>query len=70
MLNKLRLLFGPGKLERHLSAQRKELLERAERAELMAYDALAEASQAKQERDEALDKIKRLETELDSLKNG
>lgn len=68
MLGKLRTLLGPGKQERELSTQRKELLERAERAELMAYEALAEASAARKERDEALEKIKDLKNQLDSLK--
>ena len=70
MFSKLMTLFGPGKRERELSAQRKELLERAERAEGMAYDALAEASEARKERDEALDKIRQMENELNALKNS
>jgi hypothetical protein len=62
MFTKLTAFLDPGKRERDLSVQREELLERAERAELMAYEALAEAGQAKQERDDALEKIRQLET--------
>ena len=70
MFNKLKIFLGPGKRERDLSLQRKELLERAERAEMMAYNAMAETEQARKERDEAREKVSQLEAELKSLKNG
>ncbi len=47
----LRAIIGPTKKEMLLSRQRQELLERAERAESMAFDALAETAEIGRERD-------------------
>ena len=47
----LRAIIGPSKKEMLLSRQRQELLERAERAESMAFDALAETAEIGRERD-------------------
>jgi len=55
----LRALFGPSKKEMLLSRQRQELLERAERAEAMAFDALAEKAEIGRERDAMARKLKR-----------
>ena len=53
----LRALTGPSKKEMLLSKQRLQLLERAERAEAMAFEALAETVEIARERD-ALKKLK------------
>ena len=53
-----RLFSGPGKHELLLSRQRQELIERAERAEAMAYEALAETAEVGRQRDAALRKLK------------
>jgi hypothetical protein len=46
-----RRTLGPSQQEEELSAQRGEALERAERAEASAFDAMAEAAQVAHERD-------------------
>ncbi len=56
LIASLRAITGPSKKEMLLSRQRQELLERAERAESMAFDALAETAQIGRERD-ALEKM-------------
>ncbi len=60
-VNMWRTLSGPSKRELLLSKQRQELLERAERAEIMAFDAIAETAEVGRERDSTLKKIKELE---------
>ena len=54
----LRSLAGPSKKEILLSRQRQELLERAERAESMAFDALAETTEIARQRDELKAQLK------------
>ena len=61
-------LVGPSRRELILSKQRIELIERAEHAEAMAFEALAETAEAGKARDEALKKIKNLEEEIATLK--
>ena len=51
LIASIRAIFGPSKKEMLLSRQRQELLERAERAESMAFDALAETAEIGRERD-------------------
>ena len=57
-------LSGPSQRELELSRQRKELIERAEHAENIAFQALAESSDIKQQYDDARQKITELEQEL------
>lgn len=57
-INLWRGLFGPSKREQLLSHQRHELIERAERAEAIAFEALAETAEVGRQRDEALKKSK------------
>jgi len=57
LLNMFRRFIGPGKYEQKLSAQRRVLVERAERAEIMAFNALAELSEVGRQRDDALQKL-------------
>ena len=52
LISSLRSLAGPSKKEMLLGRQRQELLERAERAESMAFDALAETTEIARKRDE------------------
>jgi len=72
LFNKLASLFrqllGPGRKEQELSQQRRELLERAERAEAMAYESLAETADVGRQRDDAIKRIKDLEEEIVALK--
>ena len=63
-----RMLTGPGKHELLLSKQRQELIERAERAETMAFEALSETADVGRQRDTALKKVDQLEEELNALK--
>lgn len=51
LIASLRACIGPTKREMLLSRQRQELLERAERAESMAFQALAETAEIGRERD-------------------
>jgi len=64
----LHSMMGPSRREMMLSKQRQELIERAEHAELSAFAALAETAEVGRERDDALQKLKLLETELKKLK--
>jgi hypothetical protein len=66
----LQLLFGPSRREITLSKQRKELIERAEHAESIAFEALAETADVGRERDDVIKKIKELEEEIIKLKAG
>ncbi len=60
----MRFLLGPGRREQELSRQRYELIERAERAENSAFEALAETASIGRERDELKARLKTLEAEL------
>ena len=60
----MRFLIGPGRREQELSRQRYELIERAERAENSAFEALAETAEIGRERDDLKARLKTLETEL------
>ena len=57
LLESLRSLGGPSRKEMLLSRQRQELLERAERAEAMAFDALSETTEIARERDALAKKL-------------
>ena len=48
---------GPSKRELLLSSQRQELIERAERAEAIAFEAIAETAEVGRQRDAALKKL-------------
>lgn len=61
-------LFGPSRREQHLAAQRSAALERAARAELSSFEALAETTRAARERDAARARIAALESELQALR--
>jgi hypothetical protein len=65
-----RALVGPSRRELELGRQRSQLLERAEHAELMAFEALAETADIGRERNELLAKLKTAERELEALKRG
>jgi len=65
LIASLRSIIGPTKKEMLLSKQRQELLERAERAESMAFDALAETVGIARERDALQNKIKQQEQKSD-----
>ena len=56
--------MGPSKLEVKLSEQRRQLVERAERAESLSFEALAETADVGKQRDEALARVKELEAQL------
>jgi hypothetical protein len=58
-----RSLFGPSSREIELSKQRKELIARAEHAEISAFDALAETAEIALERDQLKEKLKQFEAE-------
>lgn len=58
-------ISGPSQRELELSKQRKELVERAEHAENIAFQALAETSDIKEKFEEAQQKIRALEQELE-----
>jgi hypothetical protein len=59
-----RRTLGPSKIEEDLSAQRSEALERADRAERSAFEALAETTRVTRERDRLLAEVQRLRAEL------
>ena len=61
-------LFGPSRREQHLAAQRSAALERAARAELSSFEALAETTRVARERDAARARIAELERELQALR--
>lgn len=56
-----RRLTGPTRRELALSSQRHELIERAERAEVLAFEAIAETTEVGRQRDAALKKLRELE---------
>ena len=59
-----RRTVGPSTLESSLSQQRSEALERAERAEHSAFEALAETAKVARERDQALAEAARLRSDV------
>jgi hypothetical protein len=61
-------LAGPSHREMVLSRQRKELIERAEHAESIAFEALAETAEMSKDRNSVLKEMKELEQELAKLK--
>ena len=61
-------LFGPSRREQQLAAQRSDALERASRAELSSFEALAETTRVARERDAAHARIAELEIELHALR--
>ena len=65
-----RLATGPSKQELLLSKQRQELIERAERAEAMAFEAIAETSDVGRQRDSLLEKVKELEDKINTLNHS
>ena len=64
----LKTMTGPSRRELLLSKQRQELIERAEHAEASAFAALAETADIGRERNEALQKVRLLESELEKIK--
>lgn len=62
MVKFFRDLFGPSKREIELSKQRQALIERAERAEISAFEALAETAEIGRERDQLRARLKQLES--------
>ena len=58
-------ISGPSRRELLLSKQRRELIERAEHAENIAFQALAESTDIKKQNEDALHKIRMLEQELE-----
>lgn len=62
-----RRTLGPSKLEEDLSEQRSEALERADRAERSAFEALAETTRIAHERDRLAAEVERLRAELARL---
>ena len=61
LVSSIRSIGGPTKKEMLLSKQRQELLERAERAESMAFDALAETAEIVRERVALKSELKQVE---------
>ena len=57
------LLKGPTRRELLLSSQRQELIERAERAEAIAFEAIAETADVGRQRDAALAELKNIKKE-------
>ena len=72
-LHRISLLWsfiaGPSRRELLLSKQRRELIERAEHAENIAFQALAESTDIKKQNEEALLRIRTLEQELVKLRS-
>lgn len=62
-----RRLSGPSRLEAELSSQRSAALDRAERAEHSAFEALAETARVGRERDEARAQVEKLKKEVAGL---
>jgi hypothetical protein len=61
----IRDLFGPSRREIELSKQRQALIERAEHAEISAFESLAETAEIGRERDDLRAKLKQLENGTD-----
>ncbi|MFT5131570.1 MAG: hypothetical protein ACI9SC_000028 [Gammaproteobacteria bacterium] len=70
LIASVRAIVGPSKKEMLLSKQRQELLERAERAESMAFDALAETAEIGRERDGLERRLKQQKEGADSKKEN
>ena len=64
LVDNIKSLFGPSKTEKILSKQRIELIERADHAEAIAFEALAETAEVGKQRDEALQQLKELQAKL------
>ncbi len=64
-----RSMFGPGHNEMELSRQRIEAMDRAQRAEIASFDALAETVKVARERDEAKKQVKELKARIEELEN-
>lgn len=64
-IRSIRRLFGPSRREIELSKQRQVLIERAEHAEISAFESLAETAEIGRERDELRGKLKQLKNETD-----
>jgi hypothetical protein len=62
-------IFGPSRRELQLSKQRRELIERAEHAENIAFQALAESSDINKQYKDAMQKIRGLEQELEKIRS-
>lgn len=65
-----RRLTGRSQLENELSVQREEAVERAERAELEAFDAVADATHAAHERDALIAEVAGLRHEIERLEEA
>lgn len=65
LIASLRACIGPTQREMLLSRQRQELLERVERAESMAFQALAETAEVGRERDAIVKKLQQQAPEPD-----
>ena len=65
-----RRLTGQTQLETELSAQREEAVERAERAELEVFDAVADATHAAHERDALIAEVAELRHEVERLEKA
>ena len=63
LIKSIRGFFGPSRHEIELSKQRQALIERAERAEISAFESLAETAKVERERDELRGKLKQLKNE-------
>lgn len=70
LIDTIKSLFGPGRREKILSKQRIELIERADHAEAIAFEALAETAEVGKQRDEALQQLKELQVKLKDLENA
>lgn len=64
-----RRALGPSRLEEDLSTQRSEALERADRAERSAFEALAETARIARERDRLKAETERLQQEVARLES-
>ncbi len=65
-----RSMFGPGHNEMELSRQRIEAMDRAQRAEVASFDALAETVKVARQRDEAKKQIKELKARIAELEGN
>lgn len=63
-------ITAPSRRELELSKQRKDLIERAEHAESIAFQALAESSDLKQEHEQTLHKLHELEQEFARIRTA
>ena len=70
LIDSIKSLFGPGRREKILSKQRIELIERADHAEAIAFEALAETAEVGKQRDEVLQKLQELQAKLKDLETA